>query len=276
VLRALRRSDLPQAAALSREAGWNQLPEDWERLLLLQPDGCFAVEYDGKLAATTTVVCYGMDLAWIGMVLTAARFRRRGFGAMLLTTALEFADRRGIATVGLDATPMGAPLYRKFGFVDEGAVERWQHDPIAITATRESSTPAGTVTPFALDPRLDREIFGADRSALLSILAGTASSGRYGSAYAMGRLGDRAAYFGPCVSPTPTSVRPLRDWFLSKHAEVPVIWDLFPTNSAAVGMAKEAGFVPLRRLTRMVRPGRQNPVTLRHPAVFAIAGFEFG
>ena len=64
---------------MSNAASWNQLPGDWERLMALSPDGCFALECSGRLAATTTVVCHGTDLAWVGMVLTAPEFRRRGF-----------------------------------------------------------------------------------------------------------------------------------------------------------------------------------------------------
>jgi hypothetical protein len=41
-LRHLTHGDALQAAALSRDVGWNQTAADWARLLTLAPDGVFA------------------------------------------------------------------------------------------------------------------------------------------------------------------------------------------------------------------------------------------
>src|SRR5215472_11367337 len=103
-LRRLRAQDIPAAAQLSAQAGWNQTEEDWRTLLELGPEGCLAIEVDGHLAATTTLLCYGRRLAWIGMVLTKAEFQRRGFAKRLFREALKQADAMGIATIKLDAT----------------------------------------------------------------------------------------------------------------------------------------------------------------------------
>ena len=66
ILRNLVASDIPAAIGLSEEAGWNQTSEDWRMLIDLAPQGCLAIEADGQLAATTTLLCYGRRLAWIG------------------------------------------------------------------------------------------------------------------------------------------------------------------------------------------------------------------
>jgi GNAT superfamily N-acetyltransferase len=128
-IRLLLPSDISAAIGLTRAAGWNQVPSDWRRLLLLESEGCFALESSSHLAATTTVICYGCELAWVGMVLTAPEFRRRGFAEMLIEQAMEFVEDRGIETVKLDATEAGNGLYRKFGFVEECEVQRWQRAP---------------------------------------------------------------------------------------------------------------------------------------------------
>ena len=94
-MRRLRAEDIPAASQLSAEAGWNQTAEDWQTLLELSPEGCLAIEVDGHLAATTTLLCYGRRLAWIGMVLTKAEYQRRGFARRLLAHALENADDNG-------------------------------------------------------------------------------------------------------------------------------------------------------------------------------------
>jgi predicted GNAT family acetyltransferase len=59
-------------------AGWNQTPEDWRRLIELEPFGCFGFVADERLVATTTLLTYHSDMAWIGMVLTHSDYRRRG------------------------------------------------------------------------------------------------------------------------------------------------------------------------------------------------------
>src|SRR2546426_10223167 len=64
---------------LSTQAGWNQTPEDWRTLIQLDSKGCFGVEVNGRLVATTTLLCYGRLLAWVGMVLTRVEWRGRGF-----------------------------------------------------------------------------------------------------------------------------------------------------------------------------------------------------
>jgi len=86
-LRRLRAEDIPAAAQLSAQAGWNQTEEDWRTLLELSPEGCLGVEVDGNLAATTTLLCYGRRLAWIGMALgehwEAIRVYARGFDLVI-------------------------------------------------------------------------------------------------------------------------------------------------------------------------------------------------
>jgi GNAT superfamily N-acetyltransferase len=205
-IRLLRPSDMTAAIGLTREAGWNQLPGDWERLLSIEPAGCFALESRGSLAATTTVVCYGNELAWIGMVLTASEFRRRGFAQLLMQRALEFAELRGVVTVKLDATEAGIDLYRKYGFVEECEVHRWQRVPRPVDGAE--------VLSYSPALAYDRERFGADRARLLARLAELGAVSLPGEGYAMCRPGALATYFGPCLTNSRASARRLLRCFL--------------------------------------------------------------
>jgi len=123
--RLLRLGDVAAALQLSTQAGWNQTEDDWHTLRNLAPESCWVIEMDGKLAATTTLLCYGRRLGWIGMVLTSQEYRRRGLAKRLLTTVLAQADSIGIETLKLDATEQGRPLYEQFGFRSEQEIERW-------------------------------------------------------------------------------------------------------------------------------------------------------
>ena len=188
-------ADVPAIMVLKDAAGWNQTGQDWLNLMELAPEGCFGMEADGRMAATTTVVCYGRELAWIGMVLTHPECRGRGYARQLMEHALDYTDRMGMRTVKLDATDMGYPLYTKLGFVDECAIERWGR-PAGEPAPGEVSFMRAEL-PF----ELDRLAFGTDRSAYIRLLMeGEWTAGP--ESYAMSRPGTRAQYFGPCVSRT--------------------------------------------------------------------------
>jgi hypothetical protein len=246
--------DVPHALELSRLAGWNQTTEDWQLAIRMNPKGCFAMEVDGMVVATTTSIRYGTDLAWIGMVLTHPEYRGRGFARTLMQQVLDHLS--DVATVKLDATEMGMPLYRQLGFVDECAIERWLR-PAQVTPPRKAAS-------YIAQPALDREAFGADRGELLRQLA-TVEGASLHEAFAMGR-GNR---FGPCVSRSQEAAQRLAEWYLAKHPNELMLWDLFPENN----LAKSLGFERYRTLTRMTR-GRK----LRgdNSLIYAGAGFEFG
>jgi GNAT superfamily N-acetyltransferase len=97
LVRKLRESDLPDAMALVRAANWNQTENDWRHFLEIEPEGAIALELDGRVVCTTTAICYGRDLAWIGMVLTLPECRGRGFALRLMREALT--ESRGVAWV---------------------------------------------------------------------------------------------------------------------------------------------------------------------------------
>jgi hypothetical protein len=61
-------------------------------------------------------------------------------------------------------------------------------------------------------------------------------------------------------------------WFVGRHSGRSICWDLAPDHAAAA-IAKQLGFEPQRRLTRMVRGA---PVSGPSPLVYGLAGFEFG
>ncbi len=270
-VRLLKSSDIPQAMLLKQAEGWNQTEQDWGRLLELEPEGCFGIEHEGRLVATTTATCYGCELAWIGMVITAPEFRGQGLASRLMRRTLEYLDDLRTQWVKLDATSMGSGLYRKFGFEDECPVERWLRAP----------SPAGArhvVVQRTWDAVLDRGAFGADRSRLLSTLAREESVSIPGSGYAMGRPGANAAYFGPCVAVKSQAARILLEWFLARHSSEPIYWDLLPGNQEAVRLAQDFGFERSRQLVRMSRKrvAGARPLSTSVQEVYAIAGLEFG
>ncbi|PKN29185.1 MAG: hypothetical protein CVU64_09575 [Deltaproteobacteria bacterium HGW-Deltaproteobacteria-21] len=87
-IRCLTSADLREVDQLRAELGWNQTISDWRRLLALAPEGCFAAERNGKIAGTCTSVCFGNELAWIGMMMVHPASRRQGIGGRLLRSCI--------------------------------------------------------------------------------------------------------------------------------------------------------------------------------------------
>src|ERR1044071_275669 len=124
-LRHLCLSDLPFADSLRAIAGWNQTLADWQRFIDLSPSGCLIAECEGRQVATATTICYGKELAWIGMILVHPDFRRRGIARVLLRHCIEILQHAGIKSIKLDATPEGRQVYQRLGFVDEFTLTRY-------------------------------------------------------------------------------------------------------------------------------------------------------
>ncbi len=252
---------------LKSAARWNQTEDDWRRLLELESEGCFGLDVDGRLAATATVVRYGRELAWIGMVLTLPEFRRRGLARACVVRALEFAS--DVRCVKLDATELGQPLYEECGFQVECFIERWVRE-----AGDGGLGPVAPVRAGAeLDLELDRRAFGADRERLLRSLMVVEAASLGADGYALGRPGSDAAYLGPLVARSETAAETLMQCFLQCHSRERIYWDVPADNTAAVRLAERCGFRPVRRLARMTKGGG---VEWDPGKAFAIAGFEWG
>jgi GNAT superfamily N-acetyltransferase len=259
-------SDLPAVLGLSTQAGWNQTEADWRLLLEIAPDRCLGIEVDGELASTATLVSYGSELAWIGMVLTKERFRGLGFAKRLLTELVRVADQSGIQCVKLDATDQAQPLYAKLGFRSEQPVERW-HASIPLSSA--PSQPSAGLPLESLDA--DRQAFGADRRHLLQRLALRSRLLQNGVSFAMTRPGRICNYLGPCMADDPVTARATIARGLTEGGEW--YWDLLPAVTSAADLARKFGFSPDRSLVRMVRGADLRGDERR---IYALAGFELG
>jgi RimJ/RimL family protein N-acetyltransferase len=251
-LRLLTPRDIPATLALAHAAGWNQTGDDIAMLLRLAPEGCFCIEVEDGIAATTTLLPLNPQLAWLGMVLTGAAHRRRGFARQLVRRALDYALELGIATVKLDATDMGRPLYLEMGFRDEQPIERWSG---RLALLRPGNDPA------------------PDGPSLLGELAARSAVFRCGEAYALIRPGVKAQYVGPFQAPHEPAARALvSSAFRAGEGDL-YYWDVLPHNTAALRLVQDLGFERVRSLVRMVSgPGLRG----YEEHVYAIGGFELG
>lgn len=237
---------------LVEQAGWNQLPSDWLRVIQLEPDGCFVARCDRLIAGTVTTTCYGNDLAWIGMMLVDQRLRRQGIGRRLMERAIGELQSRCIRSIQLDATPLGKPLYEQLGFRTEFAFHRWQKMGALNTSPQAACSMLRTANLALTETAkgFDLVTFGADRTKLLmrlleSSYAITNSDGSLG----MLRAGRIADYLGP-VSATEQSYASILSGLLEQtHRDI--FWDIPSQNTKAVYFAICNQFSPVRTLFRM-------------------------
>lgn len=271
MIRAMKTADLPAAMRLKEAAGWNQTEADWRAVLELEPDGCWVFEVDGVAAGSTTVVRYGRELAWIGMVLTLPEYRRRGIARALMEHALADCQAHGIGCVKLDATDLGRPLYAALGFRDEQPIERWSGQSPQGRARAKS----GRTSTLRVPAALDRRAFGADRRPVLDGFLGRGPDDAAASetGFVMTRPGSEAHFLGPCVAESAAAADELVEGALARYPGEPFYWDLLPANPAAVEAARRLSFAPKRRLMRMSWGGE---VSDDPGLVWATAGFEYG
>jgi hypothetical protein len=128
---------------------------------------------------------------------------------------------------------------------------------------------------------VDRDIFGADRSALLRSIAKAAPDfvvlarkGDVLSGYALGRRGSHADHLGPWVARTEPAAREILENFLLRSRRDVVFVDVVKDNPWTPGLLMEKGFELSRALTRMYRG--ENAYPGRPDLVCAILGPEFG
>jgi GNAT superfamily N-acetyltransferase len=286
VIRTMKQDDIDFAMELTAVANWNQTPEDWRRIMQISREGCRCIEHSGRVVSTASLVTYGPQLAWVGMVLTLPEFRSQGFARQLVVDVISIADRNGVRTLKLDATDQGRPLYESLGFVVEQTVERWSRNGVANPAVNgkefvedSSNRPSHCAQISDELCCLDQEAFGVDRKALLKLLSASSAGNITRNGYVFSRTGRSAEYLGPCVARSAPEARQLiaarlehplhtraelsRDWY----------WDFLPANREAVRCATELGFTRQRVLWRM----RRGEVIRNNDAmVYAIAGFELG
>ncbi len=282
-LRIMTKADVPAGMRLKELAGWNQTTADWERFLEASPRGCFVAESEGEVWGTVTTVVYESRFAWVGMVLVDPEHRGQGIGTRLLNAAIEYLDGLGIATIKLDATPDGKPIYQKLGFVTEYEIERWALGAHARPPKPDSFPELRIGDSVSLEEILpvDRDAFGADRSALLHSLHRSApefTAAQYLrgslSGYTLGRHGSRADHLGPWMARSEAAAQQLLAAFLAHSAREVVFSDCMKANPFAARLLKSEGFEFARPLSRMFRGANEFP---GRPELFCgILGPEFG
>lgn len=245
-IRRLTFRDLAACADLSEDRGWPREEHKWG-LLLTAGKGYGIDDPDGGLVAACVVTEYGpwerTELAAIGMVLVAERHARQGVGRRLMRHVVSAMDTTPLT---LHATPFGRPLYEELGFKVTGHAEMLRGHFLSGGETPQVATRAATAEDLPSILRLDEEVFGVDRTALITRLPAFADQLRV--AEEDGRIIGYAAAWpnmdthvvGPLIARDTETAKALVT-SLAEHTDRPLRTDIDVRHEELVSWAKTRG-----------------------------------
>jgi GNAT superfamily N-acetyltransferase len=111
-------ADLEFATELATGEEWGYLEEDFRRLVLFEPEGCFVAWHRGERVGIVTTTSYE-DYGFLGSMIVRKGARGKGIGESLLSHAITYLRGRGVKTVELDGVFSAVSLYRRLGFTDK-------------------------------------------------------------------------------------------------------------------------------------------------------------
>lgn len=278
-VRPMTENDIAEGERQGRMDHWSKLRADWPLYARDYPGGAFVAVRDGHVIGTAAAFRFSLALGRIGMMVVEEAFRGLGAGTKLFAACMEALA--GCATICLDASPMGKPLYEKHGFVADGCAVR------LVSAALPALEPAGAEIcqlrseDLPAAAALDAAAVGADRAAALRLLREETPGAAWKlercgklAGFCCGRIGLDGFGVGPLAAENETDARAL---FLAaasalRGRRVAVLVPETQTEFAA--WLGSLGFFAERRCTRM-RKGP--PVAAQKPgSLFALSNFAIG
>lgn len=169
-VRSLVPADLERCCEMSMQANWNQTARDWEYLFT------HALTYgvdlpERGLVGTTVAWPISPCHAWINMVLVDEDCRGQGLAKTMFEACLGDLKAKGIVSF-LDATEMGARVYRKFGFKESVELVRLKGNAAQLreAPSAKRGISGGTSDDLDAMTRLDEEVLGGNRGSFLQRL----------------------------------------------------------------------------------------------------------
>lgn len=255
-VRAFCEADIAFALAQTSREGWDNTDATFRVCLGHDPGGCFVAEVGGRRAGMVTSTCYGRS-AWVGNLIVAPDFRRRGIGQRLMEHAFGRLEEGGVRTFWLEADPMGVGLYERLGFVAQFESPRFAKRPPhrAIGEGAERQRSEDLPTAMALDARC----FGDDRERLLRTLYDQAHA-----SYCVRRGGEVAGFamvlpsaagvrLGPCVVAETSLAGQLIESVLADFLGETVIAAVPGVDVAVLELFTSRGFARQPSSLRMLR-----------------------
>jgi GNAT superfamily N-acetyltransferase len=244
-------TDFPSIVKLTAEEHWGYGTRDLRRMLTLEPKGCLVAALDNHPVGLTTAISYGRKLGWIGNVVVHREYRRAGIGSRLVESAIRHLLRSRVDSIGLNSYPENVRMYERLNFKAVDGFVRLSIRRRTGTGPHESQT-----IPFADILRLDRHVFGADRSRLLRRLLrefpegwSWVAEGSKVLGYSLVKQYDDSSEIGPmvCIEMNADTISTLLGSSIVLARESPIEIAVPRSNRIVLEMAARLGFRIVRK-----------------------------
>ncbi|MBX5327170.1 MAG: GNAT family N-acetyltransferase [Candidatus Bathyarchaeia archaeon] len=264
-IRQLRRQDVDYVLQNTKREQWGHTKRDIERCLQYEPNGCFIAEHENQKVGHVFTVNYD-KLGWIGLLIVNPEHRGKGIGTQLMKKAIQYLEKKGTKTIGLDAEQKAAPLYERLGF-------KKAYDSLRFTKQTQKHTWIPTQTKNILPlkrndlktlTKFDAKIFGANRTRILQSLhddyaeyCWIAKRNQKTLGYIINRKDDNVCRIGPwvCRPKHIETAKALLETCIETVNEnsIEVHVGVLAANLDAVALVESMGFVQRPRSIRMFK-----------------------
>jgi len=268
---------------LAAEEQWGYTKPEFERMLVLAPNGSFVAEEGGVRQGFVTTSFYGRTGS-IGHLVVARARRGKAIGGDLLKRAIEFLDSQGARSVLLNAVIDALEFYERFGFraLQPMQIYRMSFDRRAKDSLRRRC-PVMTSGDIAEALALDSMLFGDDRTKVISRLHSEFPShafkveldGRL-RGFALGRTTPIGSDVGPWIC-HPCDKDLAEDLLCSLLTTLPVgtvHFAVFSDNKVALDAIRRIGQGEAVDTMMMVRGDERYPGPV--DSILGIAATEYG
>lgn len=167
-IRKMTRAELDTAVDWARQEGWNPGLHDAEAFWQTDPDGFIALEADGEIIGTGSIVSYDGKFGFMGFFIVRPDMRAQGLGRKLWIERRNrlLARLDSVAAIGMDGVFNMQPFYAKGGF-------QFSHRDIKMQFTGQkldfdqSCIAQINKSDFAEIAKIDKCCFGFDRTGFL-------------------------------------------------------------------------------------------------------------
>jgi len=251
--RPLQDHDLPQAWELSQQVRWPHRLKDWQFAHAL---GRGVAIGEGERLVGVAIHWDYTSCATLGLIIVADSHRQRGLGSRLVADALATITA---PAVQLHATPDGAGVYARQGFVATGQLCQHQGVAVALAAPLPVNTALRPATLADLDllSNLDQRACGMARRRLLQAVLQHGQGvilehNGQEQGFALLRPFGRGVVIGPVVAGNADAARALIAHWLGVYAGQFVRIDV-PTDAGLATWLTDAGLPAIDTCARMAR-----------------------
>ncbi|MBB4121867.1 GNAT family N-acetyltransferase [Martelella radicis] len=275
-IRVLELCEIEMLIGWAAAEGWNPGLADAIPFQAADPKGFFGCFVDGAMVSGISAVAYDQGFGFIGLYITRADMRGRGYGRLVWERATAYLGNR---LVGLDGVPEQQPNYARMGFAADYGTARWSGVIDASLCSDQADSRKAEAADLERIAAFDASFFPAARQPFLKAWLEVAKSARLiekdGEIFGYGAARKcRDGYkIGPLFAKTPQAAKALLAGLIADigsqrlDIDVPVMQLGFITWLEAAGLTR--GF----ETARMYRGAKPD---LHMAGVFAVTSLELG